>query len=254
MTRVVLTQPAPRVSAVALALRARHHEVVELPFARLVSLLDQPAVAQRLAALDSYDCAVLVSPGAVEIVCAALPAGWPANVALAVVGPGSLAALREHGIDDARYRIHRPALPPFDSQALLREPPFDAPSGLRIVVLRGAQGRTDWIDTLRQRGAQVDAVPVYRSEPVAPLPDAADRIAGWADQRRPVAWIFTSVDAVQRCADWLSQTGRADVIGRQSAFALHPRIVQALGQHGWRQPRLIEPGEAALAAALEFVT
>jgi len=249
--RVVLTQPLPRVQALAPALRMRGHEVVELPVRRLESLADQPAVKSLLGSLFAFDWVVFVSPGAVDAAWAALPDPWPPGTAVATVGPGTEAALLARGFDPAALfePLVRPRQPPFDAAALLQETPFVAPAGLRILVVRGEVGRDDWIEALRQAGAAVEVVAVHRSHalPLAEtdIRQAADWLAEAA--RRPVVFVFTAQDAIDRLDQALPSGGR----DRARALAVHPRQVAALRKCGWSRATEMRPGESGLVAGIE---
>jgi uroporphyrinogen-III synthase len=253
--RIVLTQPQPRCAALAESLRARGHEVVALPVRHLTPLAAQSPAAEALAASREADWLIFVSPGAVEAalpVLLAQPGGWQPRAGLAMIGPGTATALRDRGLDPEALALRwcLPESPPFDAGALIAQPPFDRPAGLRMMVLRGERGRDDWIDTLRARGAQLSVVAVHQatalSLPRADLSRAADWLVRPADGP-PAVFVFTARDAIEQLAEALPEAGRALAL----ALTVHPRLAEALRQRGWARVRLIEPGEAGLLAALE---
>ncbi len=251
MTRVVLTQPNPRVERLAQRLRERGHEVHVLPLRRLVSLARRAPVAAALASLAERDWVVFVSPGAIEVAFQALPGAWPVAVGIAVIGPGSAQALAEYGIVDGDTRVVCPHSAPYDADALMRIAPFDQPGGLRILVLNGIRGRVDWIEALAGRGAQVERVPIYRSESVPLAPGGLAPLRAWARERLDAVFVFTNADVAREIDEALVR-GRMKTWARaQSALAPHPRIVERLRELGWRAARLIEPGEQALLGAIE---
>ena len=252
MARVVLTQPAPRVGPLARALRERGHRVLELPARRLVPLDIAAGWARDLAA--ARDWVVFVSPGAVEMALAALDRPWPAEVGIAVVGPGSALALSRHPRIHPAVRIVRPAEAPFDAEALLRVPPFDAPGGLRILVVRGDVGRDDWLEALRRRGAQVEVCALYRSEPAEVAPQARATLARWAFERGTVVFAFTAVEAAGHVEALLGDPGDLAWARSQPALAQHPRIARALAELGWNHVVSVEPGYAGLLAGIESST
>jgi uroporphyrinogen-III synthase len=251
--RVVLTHPAPRGSALAAALRGLGHAVCELPLRRLRPLTGEASARAPLEAADAFDWLVFVSPGAVE---AALPVllarrgGW-AREGIGLIGPGTESVLRAAGLTPAQTgRWVRPARAPYDAQALLATPPFDAPAGRSMLVIRGEGGRDDWIDTLRGRGARVQTVAVLRAEQVDPDPEALAQACAWlaaSISEEPVAFVFTMGDAIERLDPLLPAAGRATAI----ALAVHPRLVGRLGELGWSMARLLEPGEAGLRLGIE---
>lgn len=255
MTRVVLTQPAPRVDRLAARLRGRGHEALALPSRRLVRCADAPDPATLVDALaGGYDWVIFVSPGSVALALGGAdgPARrWPVSAGIAVVGPGSLQALAEAGLAPPKVRIAAPDSAPYDADALLAATPFSAPAGLAVLVVHGEQGRSDWLEELRVRGARVDSLVLYRSEPAPPEPSAVERLRNWAGAAAAVTFVFTSVGAARDCAKLLATESLSGWARGQLALAVHPRIEAALSELGWQAVRLIEPGEPALLAGIE---
>jgi uroporphyrinogen-III synthase len=122
---------------------------------------------------------------------------------------------------------------------------------VRVLVLRGEQGRTDWIDNLRRRGATVDARSIYRSERVEPAADQLAVVSAWAREDLPACWVFSATDSVTASGAWLGALGLEAWALRQRALCIHPRIGEALRAAGWSAVELVAPGERALVAALE---
>lgn len=252
--RIVLTHPEPRVASLGVAMRARGHAVLELPLRRLVPLVDDPGVRARLVRAADDDWVAFVSPGAVD---AALPtllaAGrWQPRRGIALIGPGTEAALRARGLAPTPgCPWVRPSRPPFDADALLREPAFDVGAGDTLLVVRGETGRDDWLEALRASGVRVDIAAVLRSVSIEPGPAVVGQADRWLREAtaEPVAFVFTTVDAIDRLDGALPHPGR-DVA---HAYAVHPRQVARLRAQGWAGAELLEPGEAGLLAGIESV-
>lgn len=251
MTRVVLTQPLPRVERLAARLSRRGHEVLACPLRRLRSLAAETGAAPAVADAANHDWVIFVSPGAVAIGLDELDGDWPARTGIALIGPGSELELAERGVGAPRVRITRPESPPYDADALMRLPPFCAPDGLRVLVLAGTGGRTDWVDALRGRGARVRRASIYRSEPIPPAVTCLHELRRWSRDSVPVWFVFTTADAVVELEQALADVRLRSWARRQRALTLHPRIAVLLRRRGWQTVRLIEPGEQALAAAIE---
>jgi len=251
VTRVLLTQPRPRVERLAARLTARGHEVLACPLRRLVGLGAEPGVREALGSLARHDWVIFVSPGSIEACAALLPQPWPASVGIAVIGPGSAQALAEHSTIPPDVRLVQPSGPPFDGQALLSTAPFDAPADLGILVLAGETGRTDWIDELARRGAHVERLAIYRSEAVAPAQETSSVLNRWASEPDPVVFVFTTGEAVRELDALVTGAGLGPWAHAQPALAPHPRIVSLLRERQWVSAHLVEPGERALLAAIE---
>ena len=247
MARVVLTQPLPRVRALEQALVLRGHEVVRLTFT-LIQARPMVGLAARLRAVDWV---VAVSPAAVEALAKAVDDAWPEGPGLALVGPGSLKALQQTGLRVPATRLTYPAEAPFDAAAMLSAGPLASPSGCRVLVVRGDGGRDDWIDSLRARGAQVEVLSLYERRAIAPEPEACARFGRWVADSAPVYCVFTQSSA----AAALAALPEAAHLHRENspvmALAIHPRIAEAAKAAGFHRIQLIDPGENAIAAAIE---
>jgi uroporphyrinogen-III synthase len=89
--------------------------------------------------------------------------------AVFAIGPGTANALAEFSID-----AQQPADQQFNSEGLLALPALGDVAGQRIVIFSGEGGRALLLETLQQRGAQVEKIAVYRREvatPTQPLPE-----------------------------------------------------------------------------------
>ena len=149
MTRVALTRAAGGNDELAERLRDEGFEPVECPLIRIEPIDGPPIDA------GTYDWLLLTSRTAVDLVIPRLGGELPP---IAVIGPGTAAALRERGI--------APALVASESthEGLVRELPKPA-----RVLFAGAEGaRTLLVDEL-----QADFVPLYRAveETPAAFPD-----------------------------------------------------------------------------------
>lgn len=249
MTRVVLTQPIPRVRGLAARIRLHGHQALELPVRRLRPL---PAGAGWAVELPArYDWVIFVSPGAIEIALAGFAGAWPESVGIAVVGPGSASELARHSCIGAGVRIVQPGVAPHDAEALLQTPPFDVPRGLRVLVLRGVSGREDWLARLRGRGAQVEVRALYETvrEPVAP--QALACLVQWAAEDVPVVIAVTSVDTVDSLERLLAGRDLLRWARTRTVLTQHPRIAQALRERGWSGVRSVAPGDDGMLAGIE---
>jgi len=105
----VLTRPAGQSAALAAALERERISVLEFPLIEIRPAEDDAALRAALAALERFALVVFVSPNAIERALAVAPGlVWPAAVPIAVVGPGSVAALAQHGIASPAYQVIAP--------------------------------------------------------------------------------------------------------------------------------------------------
>ncbi len=159
---VAVTRARAQASAFAARLRALGAHVVEAPAIRIEPL---PAQVPDLA---GYDLLCITSPnGADQLLARVHDARRLAGPMIAAIGPGTARALRAHGIvaDVVPERAVAESL--VDA---LREIPVR-----RALIARAEDARDVLPDALRERGAEVDILPLYRT--VAEPLDDEDRAA-----------------------------------------------------------------------------
>jgi uroporphyrinogen-III synthase len=165
-TRVVLTRAKETSAELATALRNEGFDVAECPLIR-IEPIDGPPLD-----LAGYDWLVLTSRAGVERLFARLQGPLPP---VAVVGPGTAAALREQGVEPAVVARRS------TQEGLVVELP--APPGR--VLFAGAEDARDVL--VRQLGA--DFVPLYRTVELRPerFPDADLVVLASASAARALA-------------------------------------------------------------------
>ncbi|MDQ6806763.1 MAG: uroporphyrinogen-III synthase, partial [Actinomycetota bacterium] len=143
-----------RASGLAERLRALGATVVEAPAIRIVPL-DGPAPE-----LERYDLLCLTSPNGVRLLferlwAAGRDARAMAGTTVAAIGPGTAAALRDHGViaDIVPER--------FVAEGLI-DALVDVPVS-RALIARAAEARDVLPEALRARGASVDVVALYET-------------------------------------------------------------------------------------------
>jgi uroporphyrinogen III methyltransferase / synthase len=151
---VAVTRARAQASGLAARLRSLGAEVVEAPAIRIVPLAGPAPAAER------YDLICVTSPNGARLLFERLAATGRdarslAGARVAAIGPGTAAALREHGViaDVVPERFVAEAL----VEALAQVPVKQA------LVARAAQARDVLPEALRARGAEVDVVALYET-------------------------------------------------------------------------------------------
>ena len=164
---VVVTRARAQASSLAARLRELGARVVEAPAIRV-----EPLEAQ-LPDLAGFDLLCVTSPnGARRLLEVARDARALAGPAIAAIGPGTADALRAGG-------IHADVVPP----RAVAESLVEALAGRevrRALIARAETARDVLPVALRERGAEVEILPLYRTVP-EPLADAAREAARAAD-------------------------------------------------------------------------
>ena len=143
--------------------------VTEVPLIVHRPPTDPDAARAALAEAGTYDYAIITSARAVGASLKLLGdtsprGGWPPVLA---VGPATARAARQAGLSVRLVPAE------FVAEGLLRALDGMELAGKRIIFPRAEVAREELPDELRRRGATVDVVPVYRTEP---SPEAPDRL------------------------------------------------------------------------------
>jgi uroporphyrinogen III methyltransferase/synthase len=222
--RVVVTRARAQTSGLAATLRELGAAVVELPAIRVEPRLESAAVGDALSSLADYALVCLTSPNGAHLLfeamaSAGLDARALAGATVAAIGSGTARALAEHGIaaDVVPER--------FVAEALVEALAGVEVEGRRVLVARAAEARDVLPDALRERGAEVDVVPLYETVREQPGEDA--------------------IEAAQN-ADYVTFTSSSTVTN----------LTAALGDRFPRDARVVSIGpvtsEAVRAAGLEL--
>ena len=152
---VAVTRAREQASGLAARLRGLGASVVEAPAIRIVP---RPGPAP---ALERYDLVVLSSPNGVRLLFERLAAAGAdaralAGARVAAIGPGTAAALRQHGViaDVVPER--------FVAEGLV-EALAAGPAPRRALIARAAEARDVLPRALRERGAEVDVLELYET-------------------------------------------------------------------------------------------
>jgi uroporphyrinogen III methyltransferase/synthase len=150
---VAVTRARAQASELAGRLRELGAEVVETPAIRIEPL------SVELPAPSDHSLICFTSPNGVRLYFDALPgdARSLAGTRVAAIGPGTAAALRDRGVE-ADVVPER-----FVAEGLLEALAGESLQGQRVLVARAAEARDALPDGLRERGAVVDIVALYRT-------------------------------------------------------------------------------------------
>jgi len=255
---VVITRPRAQADALVRAVAAIGRTPVLLPLLEIAPLEDQSALRAALQDLERYALVAFVSPNAIDAALAHVPA-WPRQVALAVLGEGSRAALAKHGLTEANATILGPQDPTrSDSENLLASLDLATLRGRRVLIVRGETGRELMAEGFRGAGAEVTIVPAYRRSVPALTPALAARLR--ALLASPNDWIITSSEALRgllellRQLDTASDTGLVAKLQQQHVIVPHARIADTARSLGLARVTLTGSGDERLLAALQSRT
>ncbi|KPG99708.1 uroporphyrinogen-III synthase [Pseudomonas sp. RIT-PI-q] len=181
--RLLLTRPAEESAALSSVLAEQGVFSSSLPLLDIAPILASDTMREVIQYLDRYCAVIVVSKPAARIGVDLLSQYWPQPPALKwfSVGAATAQILEDHGLD-----VSFPAEGD-DSEALLELPLLReaiARSDARVLIMRGEGGRELLAERLRELGASVEYLELYRRElpqyPPAALPDRiqAERLNG----------------------------------------------------------------------------
>lgn len=250
---VVITRPLAQARPLAQRILPTGREAIVFPLLEILPLPDPTQLQAVLRALDQYAMVAFVSPNAIDAAFAFLDS-WPAQVAVAVVGEGSKAALARHGVTPANATVFSPIDPKrTDSQTLLEVLDVDALRGRRVLIVRGETGRELLADALREKGVEVEQVAAYRRAAAVLDEDARAQLRHLLDS--VADWIITSSEALrillQMVRDIAGEAGVAKM-QQQEIIVPHVRIAETAHSLGFSNVTQIGSGDEQLLAALQF--
>lgn len=157
---VIVTRPSASAGAQVRAARQLGARVLRLPGIGLRHIEDRRATARALEAAMTADAWIFTSPAAVRFAFAVYPALRPgAATGMFAVGAGSARALAARGFVAVHPQVGQ------DSEGLLAMSELASPHGRSIAIIDAPGGRDLIAPMLRQRGAHVERIHVYRRTP-----------------------------------------------------------------------------------------
>lgn len=233
--RVLVTRPAAQAESLCRLLESRGASALRLPL-QAIEGVRQPALAARaLAQAHAADAWIFTSANAVTHAQRLDAGAWPPLIA---VGAATAAALRALGRDvdlpDGAY----------SSEGVLALPELQQIASRRYAIITGEAGLDRLAPGLRERGAQVESIAVYRR---IALPHLAQTVVDFI-ARSDIA-IVTSGEALTRLVELTPVEQRA------ALFALplvvpSQRVVEHARQFGFRMAPLV-PEQVADTAFLQ---
>lgn len=230
----MVTRPEHQAEALAALLAGEGARVFRFP----VIAIEPAAVddTRALAGLPEYTLCIFISANAVRF---GLPflkrAGGPwSGQRLAAVGRATARALTEAGMPAP---IHPDET--FTSEALLAMDELGPASvaGRHVLIVRGQGGRELLADALRERGAKVDYLEVYRR--VVPKQRPETLMRALRDGRMDIITI-TSGEGLENLVGMLGDNG-GDTLRATPLLVVSQAIAQRARALGWHGDVLVSP-------------
>lgn len=185
-----ITRPAGQADSLAAALDAGGARVRQLPMLAITPVDINEKIKARVLDLDRYDLLFFISTNAAKLGMALINDYWPqfpVGLEVYAVGPTTAEVLAGYGVR-ADYPLER-----MSSEALLALGSLQSIAGKKALIVRGVGGRETLAQALRDRGADVDYLELYRR--TCP-PYEPGELAGLMGADFPDAVIVTSAEAL----------------------------------------------------------
>lgn len=196
---VLVTRPAHQAEPLCELISDAHGRPIRFPTLEILGPPDKAGAREALNSVRDADLLVFVSANAVQYAYPLLPEQIPIDLGIAAIGRATARRLDDVGLP-ATLTPER-----MDSEGLLGLPALQQMTGKRVIVLRGNEGRELIAETLRERGAEVRQVEVYRRQRPERTAAARNLVEGW-DQLVDVV-IATSNAILDNLFDLIGEAG-----------------------------------------------
>jgi len=203
--RVVLTRPQEQAKEFSQLLAAYGAEPVEVPTIQIVPPASWQAIDDAMTRLSTYQWLIFTSVNGVRpfmdrLHAAGKDARALANLRLCAIGPRTAQEL-------GAYRLTPDVIPTeFQAEGVIAALAHVGIRGSRILIPRAEVAREILPDQLRELGATVEVIPIYRT--IAPAVDVASLTQQLQDGQVAVV-TFTSSSTVRNFVDLLGGRDRA---------------------------------------------
>jgi len=156
---VLVTRPAHQAEHLVQLIEQAGGKAIRFPTLAIADVDDVDQIKTTFQHLDSYQCVIFVSVNAVNFALRANGGKIPRSksVVFAAIGGSTAQALI-----NADLVVDLVPKQDFNSEALLAMPEMQHISGQSMLIVRGQGGREELANRLRERGAKVDYLAVYK--------------------------------------------------------------------------------------------
>lgn len=188
---ILVTRPEHQAENLCRLIEQQGGVAVRFPTLEIVATNDSEQISQTLANLDKFQWIVFISANAVNFALRANSGKIPRTkfARFAAVGQATAQAMKLAGLPVDLVPEHG-----YNSEALLAMPELQQMDGQHCLIVRGEGGREQLATILRDRGAKVDYLQVYKR--VIPQFDSSP-IIQLLVQRRLDVITATSAEALQ---------------------------------------------------------
>ncbi len=233
---VLVTRPGHQCGPLCAMLEAEGAVPVQFPVLSIEPLADSDKLEPGFAGLSEQDLVIFTSPNAVSC-CLELMRqrglSWPSDgPEVAAIGRATADALDQWGIPVAVCPEG-----PYTSEGLLAHPRMHQTADQRTLLIRGIGGREVLAETLRERGARVSTLEVYRR--TRPDADPAPLLERWQRGGLHVV-VVTSLEGLDNLLALVGPEGRDALLG-SGLVTVSGRVATAARVRGFLDGIVVAP-------------
>ena len=245
--KILITRARDQAAAFASSLRDLGAEVIELPTIEIVPPTSWKGLDRAIDQIASYDWLIFTSANGVNFFWQRLEERGkgprlPSSLKVCAIGPATAYQLKEKGIE-VDYTPKE-----FVAEAILKGFEKMVLKGRHILLARARQARDILPKGLRQMGAKVDVVEVYRT--VKPK-GGSKRLKGLLTKGKIDAITFTSSSTVNHFAELLKKEDLQKLLKDIAIACIGP--ITARTAKGWRIRVQIQPKQYTIPALTQAI-
>lgn len=228
---VLVTRPIHQAHGLCEQITALGIKAILLPTIAIADVDNQAELHQQIQQLHECDIAIFISPNAVQKAAVMIQHYWPAwpqQVKTAAIGSSTAQALSA-----LNWPVDFCPEQQFNSEGLLALPELQQVSGKKILLFRGEGGRELLATELKQRGAELTEIIVYRR--VLPV---IDRNAILTQLPNIKVIIVTSNAGLQNLCELVGEAGRELLLSKQ-LLVISVRMAEFAKQLGFIKTPLL---------------
>lgn len=225
----LVTKPKARAQYLLSQLQQRHSKVILFPTIEFIEPPQSKLAEQAIKNLKYYDIAIFTSPTAVTKTFNLIKKHHitiPEHLQFATVGSSSAQCLMQAGIKTVIYPTQH-----LTSEGLLAMPLLNKVTHKQFVIFTGMGGRALLNDTLTQRGATVNIIPVYQRT----TPKVANQSLSTDWRTAGVNLIITTSQEGLENLWAMVDSDTKNYLANLPLLIIHPKmqaIAKSLGHHG----------------------
>lgn len=241
---VLVTRPMHQAENLSRLISEQGGMAIRFPTLEIMAIAETEQLTNTLANFGGFQWLVFISANAVNFALKANGGkiGQLNSMRFAAVGQATALTLKSAGLPVDLVPAQN-----YSSEALLAMPQWQRVSGQRFLIVRGEGGREELATTLRNRGAEVNYLDVYKR--VIPNIDSSE-VLGLLKQQKLDAITITSGEALQNLLIMLDQHYH-QLLFLVPLVVISDRIRQMAVDMGFKQIAVsVNPSDAAILEAV----